>query len=96
MVTPLTDRDTLDVAGLERLVERLVSGGVAGIFALGTTGEAPSLGYRLRRELIEHSRITPPIAEPRRSSLRHRSISRRGNRSCASISSNSFRNCRCR
>jgi 4-hydroxy-tetrahydrodipicolinate synthase len=55
MVTPLTDRDTLDVAGLERLVERLVSGGVAGIFALGTTGEAPSLGYRLRRELIEHT-----------------------------------------
>jgi dihydrodipicolinate synthase/N-acetylneuraminate lyase len=55
MVTPLTDRDTLDVAGLERLVERLVTGGVAGIFALGTTGEAPSLSYRLRRELIEHT-----------------------------------------
>ncbi len=55
MITPLTARDSLDVAGLERLVERLVTGGVAGIFALGTTGEAPSLSYRLRRELIEHT-----------------------------------------
>ncbi len=55
MITPLTGRDTLDIAGLEKLVERLVEGGVAGIFALGTTGEAPSLSYRLRRELVEHT-----------------------------------------
>jgi dihydrodipicolinate synthase/N-acetylneuraminate lyase len=55
MITPLTARDTLDVAGLERLVERLVAGGVSGIFALGTTGEAPSLSHRLRREVVEHT-----------------------------------------
>lgn len=53
VITPLTDRDTLDHAGLERLVEHLIIGGVHGLFILGTTGEAPSLGYRLRRELIE-------------------------------------------
>ena len=53
MITPLTDRDTLDHEGLERLIERMISGNVSGIFALGTTGEAPSLSYRLRRELIE-------------------------------------------
>ncbi len=52
MVTPLKDRDALDVAGLERLVEHILGGGVSGLFILGTTGEAPSLGYRLRRELI--------------------------------------------
>ena len=52
MVTPLSDRDTLDASGCERLVDHLISGGVHGIFILGTTGEAPSLGYRLRRELI--------------------------------------------
>ena len=40
MITPLTARDTLDISGLEKLVERLVEGGVSGIFALGTTGEA--------------------------------------------------------
>ncbi len=53
MVTPLLDRDTLDVAGLERLIEHILSGGVHGLFILGTTGEAPSLSYRLRYELIE-------------------------------------------
>jgi dihydrodipicolinate synthase/N-acetylneuraminate lyase len=52
MVTPLLDRDTLDVAGLERLVERLLSGLVHGVFILGTSGEGPSLSHRLRRELI--------------------------------------------
>lgn len=55
VITPLTDRDTLDQAGLERLIEHLISGGVHGLFILGTTGEAPSLGYRLRRELIERT-----------------------------------------
>lgn len=55
MITPLVDRDELDVPGLERLIEHLITGGVSGIFLLGTTGEAPSLGYRLRRELIERS-----------------------------------------
>lgn len=52
LVTPLSDRDCLDDAGLKRLVEHVIAGGVHGIFILGTTGEAPSLSYRLRRELI--------------------------------------------
>jgi dihydrodipicolinate synthase/N-acetylneuraminate lyase len=53
IITPLKDRDTLDVAGLENLVAHMLAGGVHGIFALGTTGEAPSLSYRLRREMVE-------------------------------------------
>ncbi len=53
LITPLLDRDTLDVAGLERLLEHVLSGGVNGLFILGTTGEGPSLSYRLRLELIE-------------------------------------------
>ena len=53
MVTPLHGRDELDHYGLSRLVEHLLSGGVAGLFILGTTGEGPSLSYRLRYELIE-------------------------------------------
>jgi dihydrodipicolinate synthase/N-acetylneuraminate lyase len=52
LVTPLRDRDMLDADGLGRLVERSVSGGVSGLFILGTTGEGPSLSYRLRREMI--------------------------------------------
>lgn len=53
LVSPLRDRDELDHAGLERLIEHVIAGGVNGLFILGTTGEAPSLSYRLRRELIE-------------------------------------------
>jgi 4-hydroxy-tetrahydrodipicolinate synthase len=55
MLTPLHDRDTLDEAGLERLIEHILAGGVSGLFLLGTTGEGPSLGYRLRRELIDRA-----------------------------------------
>lgn len=55
LVTPLTDNDTLDVEGLERLIERTIAGGVHGLFLLGTTGEFASLSYKLREELIERS-----------------------------------------
>ncbi len=55
MITPLLDRDALDREGLERLIEHILSGGVHGLFILGTTGEAPSLSYELRAELIERT-----------------------------------------
>jgi dihydrodipicolinate synthase/N-acetylneuraminate lyase len=55
LVTPLSGRDELDHAGLERLIEHVIGGGVSGLFVLGTTGEAPSLSYRLRREMIERT-----------------------------------------
>jgi dihydrodipicolinate synthase/N-acetylneuraminate lyase len=53
MATPLATIDTLDLPGLERLIEHVLGGGVHGLFILGTTGEGPALSYRLRRELIE-------------------------------------------
>jgi dihydrodipicolinate synthase/N-acetylneuraminate lyase len=55
MATPLSDRDALDETGLERLVEHILSGGVHGLFVLGTTGEAPSLSVGTRRQLIERT-----------------------------------------
>lgn len=55
MVTPLKGPDTLDVSGLERLVEHIVAGGVQGLFILGTSGEGPGLSYRLRREVIQRT-----------------------------------------
>ena len=55
LVTPLLERDRLDVDGLERLVERLVLARVNALFILGTTGEAPSLSYRLRQEVITNA-----------------------------------------
>jgi dihydrodipicolinate synthase/N-acetylneuraminate lyase len=53
MVTPLMDPETLDVPGVERLIDHILSAEVSGLFVLGTTGEGPSLGYRVRQELIE-------------------------------------------
>lgn len=53
LVTPLSGRDDLDEAGLERLLQRQIEGGVHGLFALGTTGEAPSLSYRLRQKMVQ-------------------------------------------
>ena len=52
LVTPLSARDQLDSDGLQRLLDHVIAGGVSGVFILGTTGEAPSLSYRLRREMI--------------------------------------------
>lgn len=53
LLTPLSGPDQLDVAGLERLVEHVLAGGVHGLFVLGTTGEGPGLSYDVRHELVE-------------------------------------------
>jgi len=52
MITPLLDNNTLDEKGVENIVEHLISGGVSGIFILGTTGEAQHLSFRIKGELI--------------------------------------------
>lgn len=55
MITPMIGRDRLDLVGLGRLVEHLISGGVHGLFTLGTTGEAPGLSHRLQEELVSRT-----------------------------------------
>lgn len=52
MVTPLLENKELDLLGLENLINHLLTGGVHGIFILGTTGEGPSLSYEVRKQLI--------------------------------------------
>jgi 2-dehydro-3-deoxy-D-pentonate aldolase len=55
VVTPLTDNNNLDIKGLENLIEYLIAGGVNGLFMLGTAGEATSLGYNLRKQLLKRT-----------------------------------------
>ncbi len=55
MITPLLDWDTLDEIGLECLIDNILSGGVHGLFLLGTTGEAPSLSHSLRKKIIKRT-----------------------------------------
>ncbi len=53
LITPLIDNDSIDFEGLERLIEHTISGGIHGVFILGTSGEFASLSHRLRKQLIE-------------------------------------------
>ena len=55
VLTPLTGRDQLDESAFERLLEHLIAGGSSALFILGSTGEAPGLSYRLRREVIDRA-----------------------------------------
>ncbi len=52
VLTPLLDRDTLDRTSLEKLLEHLIQGGSNALFILGSTGEAPSLSYQLRHQIL--------------------------------------------
>ena len=56
LITPLAGPDTLDVDGLERLLEHVVDGGVHGVFVVGTTGEGPSLSHALQRQVVSRTR----------------------------------------
>ena len=62
LVTPLSAHDKLDVEAVDRVVDHVIDGGVSGVFALGTTGEGPSLNYQIRYEMVER---TCSVAEGR-------------------------------
>jgi 4-hydroxy-tetrahydrodipicolinate synthase len=53
LVTPLTREGVVDDAGVVRLVEHVLAGGVHGLLALGSTGETASLHEPSRRALLE-------------------------------------------
>ena len=52
-ITALDADERLDRAGMARLVEYQIQGGVHGIFVLGTNGEGPCLRDAVRREVCE-------------------------------------------
>lgn len=52
LITPLRAGGALDEAGLRRVVEHVLHGGVHGVFALGTMGEMPSLSRTTRDEVV--------------------------------------------
>ncbi len=55
VITPLTRDRQIDCAGLKKLLEYILAGGVHGLFILGTTGEGPVLGYDLQKKMIEET-----------------------------------------
>ncbi|NLF14199.1 MAG: dihydrodipicolinate synthase family protein [Anaerolineaceae bacterium] len=52
MLTPLTAAGQVDAAGIKRLVNFLIDGGVSGFFVLGSSGEGPSLTLADRSKVI--------------------------------------------
>ena len=54
-VTPLLADSSLDVGGLERLLEHMISGGIHGVFILGSTGEGPALGCHLQEKVMRET-----------------------------------------
>jgi dihydrodipicolinate synthase/N-acetylneuraminate lyase len=52
IVTPLISNTELDVQGLKNLIDHILTGGVHGVFLLGTTGEATNLDYNIRKEFV--------------------------------------------
>jgi len=55
VVSPMLAPDQIDGPAVGRIVQHLISGGVSGLFVLGTTGEGPSLTYQMRYEMVERT-----------------------------------------
>ena len=55
MLTPFTPGGGIDEVAVGRIVDRLVGGGVAGVFPLGTTGESASVSNADKRKLVAAS-----------------------------------------
>ncbi len=55
LVTPLINSRELDLAGLEKLINHVINGGVHGVFILGTTGELSRLSSSLKTEVIKNT-----------------------------------------
>ena len=53
LASPLTRDGKVDRAGVGRLIEHVVGGGVHGVLALGSTGETASLDEPARRAVLE-------------------------------------------
>ncbi|AQQ09683.1 putative 2-keto-3-deoxy-galactonate aldolase YagE [Sedimentisphaera cyanobacteriorum] len=55
LVTPMETEEKLNTEKLSAIIEHIIAGGVNGIFVLGTTGEAASLGISVKKEIIRRS-----------------------------------------
>jgi 4-hydroxy-tetrahydrodipicolinate synthase len=55
LITPLTIEGSVDIAGMELLINYVVSGGVQGVFILGTTGEGPCISREAKHTLIKQT-----------------------------------------
>lgn len=55
IITPLREDRTLDVEGLQRLIDFDIAGGVSGVFAMGSSGEAMMTSRAVWLDTIKHT-----------------------------------------
>ncbi|MFL6450372.1 MAG: dihydrodipicolinate synthase family protein [Bryobacteraceae bacterium] len=55
LVTPLTLTGDFDAESYRRLIERVIEGGVHGIFVMGSTGEFSSFSSEIRQTIVQES-----------------------------------------
>lgn len=60
LVTPLNKDESIDVSGVEKLTEKVLSGGTHGILALGSTGEQIALTSRSKEDYLRNLRRFVP------------------------------------
>lgn len=53
IVTPFDEKEGLNTAALEALVERNLAGGVSGLYVCGSTGESYMLSFQERKQFLE-------------------------------------------
>lgn len=65
LITPMSENEEVDEAGLRTLVERLIDAGVHGLFVLGTNGEFIALSeaekLRVARIAVDQARSRVPV-----------------------------------
>jgi 4-hydroxy-tetrahydrodipicolinate synthase len=64
LVTPASENGAVDLGSLERLVSRVVAGGVHGISPVGSTGEGPKLSAAQRVAVVHRVRACAPAGMP--------------------------------
>lgn len=53
LVTPFDEKGSIDEAGLRRLVDLQIDGGIAGLVPVGTTGESPTVTHEENIRVVE-------------------------------------------
>lgn len=53
LITPMDEQEKLDEAGLRRLINYVIDGGVHGIFVIGSTGEFYGLSFADKQRAVE-------------------------------------------
>lgn len=66
VITPMNndDEQTVNHEALRQQVERLLAGGVHGMFPLGTNGEAYALSFKEKEEILAPSSTRSRAASP--------------------------------